>query len=71
MSKQNVRARPQPLRLRHEFKTGRKAGQTVHDVILDDPGWLMWMIDNIRGFELDDEAFKLLEQTDEYERTNR
>lgn len=38
-------------------------GETIEDIIEDDPSYLLWAIDTIEWFELDDEAEEELEKS--------
>lgn len=48
--------------LETEIKFGKKhRGETIEDIIENDPDYLLWALDTIEWFELDDEAEKELE----------
>lgn len=40
---------------------GKYKDEHVEEVIVDDPKYIAWCIDEIDGFELDEEAMQLLE----------
>lgn len=49
--------------LETELKFGAKhRGETIEEIIEDDPDYLLWAIDTIEWFELDDEAEEELER---------
>lgn len=39
-----------------ETVQGRAIGKTIKQIIRDDPDYLLWLLDNVAGFSLDDEA---------------
>ncbi len=50
-------------KLETELNFGKKhKGETIEEIIEDDPEYLLWAIDTIEWFELDDEAEKELEK---------
>lgn len=52
--------------LNSELKFGKYLGSTVAEVMLQDPNYIHWCIENIDWFDLTDEAFALLpDQTDD------
>lgn len=40
---------------------GKHKGESIRSVIVHDAKYLEWCIENIEGFELDDEAYKMYE----------
>jgi uncharacterized protein (DUF3820 family) len=42
---------------------GKHNGREVWDLIEREPDYLFWCIENIKGFELDNEAFEALNKT--------
>ncbi len=40
---------------------GKHKGETLDEVIVEDPKYIAWCTDEIDGFELDEEAMQLLE----------
>lgn len=49
------------LALTNTIKFGIHKGDTVAEVIKDDPDWLAWACDNIEWFELDQDAINALD----------
>ncbi len=46
---------------------GKYKGETLEEVILFDPTYIEWALDEINDFELDDNAMKIFEQSiDDY-----
>lgn len=42
------------------FAFGKHKGETLDEVIVDDPGYVDWCLSEVDGFELDDEGMHLL-----------
>jgi hypothetical protein len=55
----HLEAKPVGLNIILSF--GKYEGQTIKDVIRVDPDYILWCIDNIEWFELDEEAEEELE----------
>ena len=47
--------------LNDELPFGKHKGELVEDVVYLDPEYLDWCVENVEGFELDDEAFMMLQ----------
>ena len=40
---------------------GKHSGEALDEVIVEDPEYIAWCVDEVEGFELDVEAMNLLE----------
>ncbi len=51
-----------PMSLRDSFRFGRYKGRVLWKVIAEDPAYVRWLVANLRGFSLDEEAREWLEE---------
>lgn len=49
-----------PLGVQDTFLFGKHRNEAVEEVIVDDPSYVEWCLDEVEGFELDEEATQLL-----------
>lgn len=54
-----------------EVPFGKHSGKLLRDVIDDDPGWVVWAIEEIKTFEISDPATDLLELSQDVRRPPR
>lgn len=47
-----------PFNLDHEFASGKYKGHTVQEVIEIDRSYITWCMENLKGWELDNEAYE-------------
>lgn len=50
---------PKPLTPDDRLRFGRHRGEELWAVIREDPAYVAWCIENVEGFELDNEAWAL------------
>lgn len=53
------------LGLTHTITFGKYKGKTIEHVILQDPSYIDWCLDNITSFKLTNKAQELLDNTEE------
>jgi hypothetical protein len=61
LTNMNNQLEAKPVGLNIVLGFGKYKGQTIKDVIRVDPDYILWCVDNIEWFELDEESEKELE----------
>jgi hypothetical protein len=51
-----------PFRLKDELPFGQYKEDTIEEVIEKDPDYIIWAINNVEDFELDEEATRALRE---------
>lgn len=49
----------EPYSLEDDLDFGKYRGQTIQDTIMENVDYISWLIDNINGFELDNQAYQV------------
>lgn len=61
LKKTAARPRRRTLSLNDVFLFGKHKGETIKSVIVGEPWYVRWCIDNVEGFKLDNDAYKMYE----------